>query len=94
MGVSRIGATVVRGISEAMKRWLAVATSRPVVTRALKYAVVVGAILIGINHGDAIVSGNLTSGRVAKMVLTVFVPYAVSTASSVSAILETQAEKN
>lgn len=73
-----------------MKRWISVATTRPVVLRALKYAVVVGAILIGINHGDAIVKGDLTGDRVAKMVLTLFVPYAVSTASSVSAILETQ----
>lgn len=76
-----------------MKSWLGVATSRPVVARALKYAVVVGAILIAINHGDAILSGGVAGERIAKMVLTVFVPYAVSTASSVSAILETRADK-
>lgn len=75
------------GVS-AMKRWLRLATSGPVVSRALKFAVVVGAILISINHGDAILSGGVDGTRVAKMVLTVFVPYAVSTASSVAALLE------
>jgi hypothetical protein len=76
-----------------MKRWLEVATSRPVVTRALQYAVIVGAVLIFINHGDAILGGGVSGARVAKMVLTAFVPYAVSTASSVSAILETQTDR-
>ena len=71
-----------------LKRWLQLATTGPVVRRALKFAVIVGAILISINHGDAIVRGDLDSGRVAKMVLTVFVPYAVSTASSVAAMMD------
>ena len=71
-----------------MKRWLELATTRPVVVRALKFAVIVGAILIGINHGDAILGGEIDASRMAKMVLTVFVPYAVSTGSSVAAILE------
>ena len=74
-----------------MKRWLQVATSGPVVKRALKFAVVVGAILITINHGDAILAGDVDGIRLAKMVLTVSVPYAVSTASSVSAMLEREA---
>jgi hypothetical protein len=75
-------------VSLSVRRWLQVATSGPVVRRALKFAVVVGAILITINHGDAIVAGEIDSTRLAKMMLTVFVPYAVSTASSVAAILE------
>lgn len=75
-----------------MKSYFEVATSRPVVSRALKYAVIVGAVLIVINHGDAILGGGVSGDRVAKMVLTVFVPYAVSTASSVAAILETQGD--
>lgn len=69
-----------------MRRWLQLATSGPVVKRALKFAVIVGAILISINHGDAILLGDVDSTRVAKMILTVFVPYAVSTASSVAAL--------
>ena len=71
-----------------MKQWWGLATSRPVVKRALKFAILVGAILIGINHGDAILRGEVSGARMAKMVLTVFVPYAVSTVSSVAAMLE------
>jgi len=75
-----------------LKRWFQIATSGPVVKRALKFAVVVGAILIAINHSDAILAGDVDSTRLAKVVLTVFVPYAVSTASSVAAILDREAE--
>lgn len=65
---------------------LSLALSAPVVRRALKYAVVVGAVLIGINHGDALVHGEVGAGRLLKMGLTVLVPYMVSTLSSVEAI--------
>ena len=71
-----------------MRRWVRLATSAAVVRRALKFAVVVGAVLISINHGDALLKGEVDGPRVAKMVLTVFVPYAVSTASSVAALME------
>ena len=71
-----------------MTEWLRLATGRSVVRRALEYAFVVGALLIVINHGDAIVHGDVSIGRLLKMVLTVFVPYAVSTASSVGATRE------
>ncbi len=57
-----------------------------VVRRALLYGVVVGAILIAINHGDALLRGDIDGVRVLKMLLTPLVPYAVSTFSSVGAI--------
>ena len=66
-----------------------VAASPGVVRRALAYAVVVGALLIAINHGDAILAGELDAGRLGKMGLTVLVPYAVSTLSSVGALRQT-----
>ena len=50
------------------------------------YAVIVGAVLIGINHGDAILRGDVDSVRWLKMGLTVMVPYCVSTLSSVGAL--------
>ena len=70
---------------------LSIALEPKVVKRALAYAVVVGAILIAINHGDALLrllahGERLASGRVWRMALTVLVPYAVSTFSSVGAI--------
>ncbi|MFB0978410.1 MAG: nitrate/nitrite transporter NrtS [Myxococcota bacterium] len=64
---------------------LDIATSRPVARRALGYGVVVGTILITINHGDAILRGDVDSFRIFKMGLTTLVPYMVSTLSSVQA---------
>jgi hypothetical protein len=71
-----------------MRSWMSLACSAPVVRRALKYAIIVGAILIGINHGEAIVREDVSGSRVLQMILTVFVPYAVSTSSSVAAIVD------
>ena len=68
-----------------MGEWMRLATSRTIVRRACGYAVVVGSILITINHGDAILAGELSQGRLVKMGLTVMVPYLVSTFSSVGA---------
>ena len=73
--------------------WLRLAISGPVVRRALKYAVVVGAILIAINHWDALLEGDVSGGRLAKMVLTVCVPYLVSTLSSVGAMREADSRR-
>lgn len=65
---------------------LRLALSRDVVRRATAYAVVVGAILIAINHGDSLARGELGATRLFKMGLTVLVPYTVSTLSSVQAL--------
>ncbi len=76
-----------------MAEWLQLATRRSVVRRACRYAICVGALLIVINHGDAILRGDVSSGRLFRMLLTVIVPYAVSTASSVGAAREQQSVK-
>lgn len=73
-----------------MSDWIRLGSTWPVVRRALKYALVVGAILIAINHGDALARGELGATRLFKMGLTVLVPYAVSTLSSVGALLEVE----
>ncbi len=56
--------------------------------RSTKVALLVGAALIAINHGDAILAGDVDRGRLLKMALTVLVPYLVSTFASVGARLE------
>jgi hypothetical protein len=71
-----------------MKQTLALALKPSVAKRAFKYAVVVGSILIAINHSDAILRGELPPARLFRMGLTVLVPYAVSTLSSVGAMRE------
>lgn len=70
-----------------MKTWINLAADWTVIRRALACMVVVGTILISINHAHAIVHGELTPGRIAQMALTLVVPYCVSTYSSVSALL-------
>ncbi len=74
-----------------MTEWLRLASEASDVSRALGYAVVVGAILIGINHGAAIVRGELALDRLIQMGLTVLVPYLVSTLSSVGVMRQLQA---
>ena len=69
-----------------MNTALQLATSPNVVRRALGYALVVGAILIAINHADALARGEFDLIRGIKMGLTVLVPYTVSTLSSVQAL--------
>lgn len=71
-----------------MKEWLCLASRQSVATRACRYAICVGALLVTINHGDAILRGDISAARLLQIVLTVMVPYGVSTASSVSAMCE------
>lgn len=71
--------------SPVVPGFLDVASRPAVVRRALKYMVIVGTILITINHGGAIVRGDVARGRMLQMLLTCLVPYCVSTASSVEA---------
>ena len=80
--------------TDESKGWLSAAVEPTVVRRALGYAVVVGAILILINHGDALLTGNINGGKLAQMGLTVIVPYAVSTLSSIGATRSQRQEKD
>jgi hypothetical protein len=68
--------------------WSRVAFSATVRRRAFKVALVVGSILLAINHGDALLKGQISLSRLLRMILTVIVPYVVSTVSSTGAILE------
>ena len=69
-----------------MKEWLQLALQGAVVRRALACAAVVGAVLIAINHGHAILGGEVTTYRIVQMGLTLLVPYCVSTFSSDAAM--------
>lgn len=68
-----------------MRSWLVRATDRKVVHSAWVSALVVGPLLIAINHGDALLHGDLSWPRLLRMALTFLVPYCVSTFSSVQA---------
>ena len=73
-----------------MSEWLRIAREPTVVRRALRTMLVVGSILVAINHGDALLAGKLDADRVFKICLTLLVPYGVSTTSSVAALRSRQ----
>jgi len=62
--------------------------SRNVAKRSFTVAVIVGTILAFINHGDVILSGNLTATCWVKMIATCIVPYTVSSVTAVLTALE------
>jgi hypothetical protein len=70
-----------------MKIWLTLCFTKSVMKRATWTALIVGTILILINHGNAIFKGEVDFTRIFQMCLTVIVPYIVSTVSSVSTLL-------
>jgi hypothetical protein len=67
-----------------IRLWLKLAAHPATVRRAFLTSMMVGTVLIAINHGNAIITGTVTPERVAQMLLTVVVPYVVSTVSSVA----------
>jgi len=70
-----------------MKAWLAIAVQEPVYKRALRIMLVVGTILALINHGEALLTGEIAIKGWIQIVLTFLVPYCVSTYASVQAII-------
>lgn len=68
------------------RSWLTDACEPPVARRAVRVALVVGTVLVAINHGDRILRGTLDALAWAKIALTYCVPYCVSTYSAVSAL--------
>ncbi|MEM1174561.1 MAG: nitrate/nitrite transporter NrtS [Pseudomonadota bacterium] len=67
--------------------WFEAATLGDVMSRSLKVSLIVGTILIGINHGDALLGVGVSPDMLWKIPLTYLVPYSVSTYASVDAIL-------
>ena len=63
-----------------------IATETSVVKRAARIALIVGTVIALINHGDRMLAGTMDAKAILKCLLTFFVPYAVSTYSSVMAM--------
>ena len=76
-----------------IKQVIELAFEPSIVKRGLKYAIVVGTILVAINHGDRIIAGALTPFQIVQIGLTYSVPYIVSSLSSVQAILAKKQEE-
>jgi hypothetical protein len=73
-----------------MKQRLKIAKQPAVVRTATRFALVVGPILVMINHGDSIIAGEMTTIDWLKSALTMLVPYTVSTLSSISVYMSCQ----
>jgi hypothetical protein len=72
--------------SAVMREWLRLAADPTVVRRGLAFSAVVGTVLVAVNHGDALMQGDISIMRAVKMIVTMLIPYCVSTISSVGAM--------
>lgn len=68
-------------------RWFSLAIEIKTLKRSIKVAVIVGTILMLINHGDILLYGDIEVHHMLKIILTYLVPYLVSTYSSVESKL-------
>jgi len=68
-----------------MKRHIRTALRPEIVRTATRFALIVGPVLVMINHGDVILAGEMDTVAWLKSMLTMIVPYTVSTLSSISA---------
>ncbi len=75
-----------------MRVWLKTARDPAIVRCSMKYAFVVGPVLVAINYGDTIVQGRLSGADMVKIILTMLVPYMVSTFSSVGTMCRMQTD--
>ncbi len=73
-----------------MGDWLKIAFRKTVYVRAIKVALVVGTILVLINHGDTLLQGTFSAKTLFQIALTYLVPYGVSTYANVQGIRKTQ----
>ncbi len=73
-----------------MKHRLKIARQPAVMRTATRFALIVGPILIAINHGDVILAGEMQTSDWIKCAITMLVPYTVSTLSSISAYISCQ----
>jgi hypothetical protein len=70
--------------------WFGIAVSPSVIRRSVCYAMVVGSLLILINHGACILDEMYTPECFLQSILSVIVPYIVVTVSSVQATISNE----
>lgn len=77
------------GIRFTLENKLRRSDSRGVVINAIKVSLVVGSILSAINHGNAIITFDITPQTSIKILFNYVVPYCVATDSAVKALQRT-----
>jgi hypothetical protein len=50
-------------------------------------------VLVVVNHGDALMNGDISAARLMKIAITMLIPYCVSTVSSVGAMQTARREQ-
>jgi hypothetical protein len=70
-----------------LNRALTLAARPSIVLRGLKFSLIVGSILVLINHGDRLFTEGVTAIQVLQILLTYGVPYVVSSLSSIQATI-------
>jgi hypothetical protein len=63
-------------------KWLQIATRPDIIKRSVKISLTVGTFLAVLNHGDKLVTADINVLDVFKIITTYFVPFCVSTYSS------------
>ena len=69
---------------DGLRCWQHALTYWPVLRRAVQVALIIGTILLIINHADELLNGQVTDLVVAKIALTYLVPFSVSTYSALA----------
>jgi len=77
-----------------VKQWLHLARQPRVVHQSLKVSLVVGTLLVLINHGDAFLLGTIGTLQLLKIALTYLVPYGVTTYAAVETMRDESGPKN
>ncbi len=73
-----------KGLTGLLKTWF----RKDIAKRALRVSLVVGTLLVLINHGEDFLGGTSKGTAIYQIVLTYLVPYCVSTYSSVMTLPE------
>lgn len=73
---------------EHFKIYCDIATSKNIISRAIKVSLIVGTALNLINQGDALISLNLENLNLIKLLLTYAVPYSVTTYTATAMKIE------
>lgn len=79
-------ATIIGASMTRIPVWLRIAYHPAVLKRSAILCVLVGTILVVINHGPALVAGAINPTLLVQILLTYLVPFLVSTGTSVAAL--------
>ena len=78
---------------ETIRAAIRITLRRDVTTRGIRVALIVGTLLVLINHGDTLLLGHWSLREGIKIILTYAVPYGVSTYASVASIRKMEGER-